>query len=235
MSGSLWAIVPAAGIGARMRADRPKQYLPLAGKTVLEVALDRLGSMPGLAGVLVGIGSDDRWWPAVAARTKGIREVYPGGAERAQTVLNGLHVLSRHAAPDDLVLVHDAVRPCVRVADIQRLVERAGKHADGGLLASPIPSTIKRSDADNLVIETVPRERLWRALTPQLFSVKRLTDALSASIARGETITDEASAIEHAGGRPMLVECGADNIKITTPQDLKLAELILQSQAAGDS
>lgn len=234
MSRSLWAIVPAAGIGARMRADRPKQYLPLAGKTVLEVALERLGSVPGLAGVLVGIGSDDRWWPEIAARAKGVREVFAGGAERSQTVLNGLHVLSRYAAPDDLVLVHDAVRPCVRVADIQRLIERAGNCTDGGLLALPVPSTIKRSDAENLVIETVPRERLWRALTPQLFTVQRLTDALSASIARGAVITDEASAIEHAGGRPMLVECGADNIKITTPQDLKLAELILESQAVGD-
>lgn len=231
MSRSLWALVPAAGIGARMRADRPKQYLPLAGKTVLEVTLERLSSVPALSGVLVGIGGDDRWWPEISPRASGVREVFPGGAERAQTVLNGLHALSRLAAPDDLVLVHDAVRPCVRVSDILRLIESAGDCADGGLLALPIPSTIKRSDADHRVIETVSRERLWRALTPQLFTVNRLTDALNASLARGEVITDEASAIEYAGGRPMLVEGAADNIKITASEDLRLAELILQSQA----
>lgn len=233
MSRSLWAIVPAAGIGARMRADRPKQYLPLAGKTVLEVTLGRLSSVPGLAGALIGIGGEDRWWPEISARAPGVREVFAGGAERAQTVLKGLRALSRFAAPDDLVLVHDAVRPCVRVSDILRLIENAGHCADGGLLALPIPSTIKRSDADNRVIETVSRERLWRALTPQLFTIRRLTDALSAAIARGQAVTDEASAIEQAGGRPLLVEGAADNIKITAPADLALAGLILQSQAGG--
>ncbi len=235
MSGSLWAIVPAAGIGARMRADRPKQYLPLAGRTVLEVTLERLSAVPGLSGVLVGIGGDDHWWPEISARTTGVREVFAGGAERAQTVLNGLRALSRFAAPDDLVLVHDAVRPCVRVSDIVRLIESAGNCPDGGLLALPIPSTIKRSDPDNRVIATVSRERLWRALTPQLFTIKRLTDALSAVIARARAVTDEASAIELAGGRPLLVEGAADNIKITAPEDLRLAELILKSQAEGGS
>jgi 2-C-methyl-D-erythritol 4-phosphate cytidylyltransferase len=216
-----------------MCADRPKQYLPLAGKTVLEVTLERLSSVSDLSGVLVGIGEDDRWWPEISVSVTGVREVFPGGAERSQTVLNGLRALSRFAAPDDLVLVHDAVRPCVRVSDILRLIESAGHCADGGMLALPIPSTIKRSDANNRVIETVSRERLWRALTPQLFTIKRLTDALSAAVARGQAVTDEASAIEQAGGRPLLVEGAADNIKITVPADLALAELILQSQASG--
>lgn len=235
MSPSLWALVPAAGTGARMRADRAKQYLPLGGKTVLEITLERLSSVPGLSGVLVGIGENDRWWPEISASVTGVREVFAGGDERSQTVLNGLHALARIGAPNDLVLVHDAVRPCVRVQDIVRLVRQVGTHADGGLLALPVADTVKRADSNNCVIETVARDRLWRALTPQLFTVKRLTDALSAAIARGQLVTDEASAIEQAGGHPMLVEGATDNIKITVPEDLKLAELILKSQAQGDS
>lgn len=231
MSTPLWVLVPAAGIGARMRADRPKQYLPLAGKTVLAVTLERLATVSGISGILVGIGDDDPWWPEISTRVTAARETFRGGAERAQTVLNGLHSLSRFASPDDLVLVHDAVRPCVRAADIVRLIERAGAHADGGLLALPVSDTVKRSDAGNFVVETVARDRLWRALTPQMFRLKRLGDALSAAIARGDSVTDEAFAIEQAGGKPMLVESAADNIKITVPADLVLAEMILNSQA----
>lgn len=231
MPRSLWAIVPAAGIGTRMRAHRPKQYLPLAGKTVLEVTLERLATVPGISGILVGIGEDDPWWPEISSRVTALRESFPGGAERAQTVLNGLQRLSQFAAPDDLVLVHDAVRPCVRVADIVRLIELAGVLADGGLLALPVSDTVKRSDTDNHVIETVARDRLWRACTPQIFTVRRLTEALTAAMTRTHSVTDEASAIEKTGGKPLLVECAADNIKITVPGDLALAETILASQS----
>ncbi len=231
MSTALWVLVPAAGIGGRMRADRPKQYLPLAGKTVIEVTLDRLAVVPGISGIFVGIDNNDSWWPDISARVTAVRETIPGGAERAQTVLNGLRRLSQFASPNDLVLVHDAVRPCVRVTDIVRLTEQAGNHEDGGLLALPVSDTVKRSDASHHVVETVARDRLWRACTPQIFTVKRLTDALTSAMTRAESVTDEASAIEATGGKPLLVECAADNIKITVPGDLALAETILTSQS----
>jgi len=228
MSTGLWAIVPAAGVGARMHADRPKQYLPLAGKTVIEVTLDRLAAVPGISGIFVGIGENDRWWPEIAPRAT---DAFRGGAERALTVLNGLHTVSRFAHPDDLVLVHDAVRPCVRVSDIVRLIERGGTCADGGLLALPVADTVKQAASDNRVVATVPRDRLWRALTPQVFKVRTLADALESAVAAGNPVTDEASAIERAGGHPMLVEGAADNIKITVSADLVLAELILRAQS----
>jgi 2-C-methyl-D-erythritol 4-phosphate cytidylyltransferase len=230
MSTPFWVLVPAAGIGTRMRADRPKQYLPLAGKTVLEVTIERIATVPGITGILVGISDNDPWWPEISSRVTALRETFPGGAERAQTVLNGLRRLSQFASPDDLVLVHDAVRPCVRATDIARLIEQAGAHEDGGLLALPVSDTVKRSDTSNHVIETVARDRLWRACTPQIFTVKRLTEALTAAMTSAASITDEASAIELAGGKPLLVECAADNIKITVPGDLALAETILASQ-----
>ncbi len=231
VSKGLWAIVPAAGSGLRMRADRPKQYLPLLGRSVLHCTLERLGSFPTLQGVLVGIAQDDPYWPTVSAEDiPGLLGSFTGGAERAITVLKGLRELSRHAPDSDWVLVHDAVRPCVRHSDIQALVAMRDSCPDGALLGLPLADTVKRTDESGGILETVSRDGLWRALTPQLFPIGLLRGALERALQAKVAITDEASAMEHVGRHPRMVAGHADNIKITVAGDLALAELYLRQQ-----
>jgi len=225
----VWAVVPAAGGGTRMRADRPKQYLPLLGRPILWRTLERLGTHPSLRGMLVGIAADDIYWPTLPPLPK-LLGTYTGGAERADTVLNGLKTLADYAAPDDWVLVHDAARPCLRHADIDTLLAAIAGHADGGLLALPVTDTVKRADHNGCSEDTVPRAGLWRALTPQAFRMGALVAALEAARRAGIEITDESSAMEFAGARPRLVHGHADNIKITTPEDLAQAEMYLREQ-----
>jgi 2-C-methyl-D-erythritol 4-phosphate cytidylyltransferase len=213
-----------------MGAARPKQYLPLRGRAILQHTLERIGRYPRLRGLVVGIAADDAYWPTLATEIPTLMTTYVGGAERAQTVLNGLRALETYAAPDDWVLVHDAARPCVRHADIDALLAAVTGHADGGLLALPLSDTVKRADHNGCVEDTVPRARLWRALTPQVFRLAALSDALESAMRAGAQITDEASAMEYSGARPRLVHGHADNIKITLPEDLVLAELFLREQ-----
>jgi 2-C-methyl-D-erythritol 4-phosphate cytidylyltransferase len=213
-----------------MRAARPKQYLPLLGRAILQHTLERLGHYPHLRGLVVGIAADDAYWPTLATEIPNLLTTYVGGAERAQTVLNGLRALETYAAPDDWVLVHDAARPCVRHADIDSLLAAVAGHADGGLLALPLSDTVKRADHNGCVEDTVARAGLWRALTPQVFRLAALSDALESAMRAGVEITDEASAMEYSGARPRLVHGHADNIKITEPEDMALAELFLREQ-----
>jgi 2-C-methyl-D-erythritol 4-phosphate cytidylyltransferase len=213
-----------------MRAARPKQYLPLLGRAILQHTLERLGHYPRLRGVVVGIAADDAYWPTLAVEVPNLLTTYVGGAERAQTVLNGLRALETYAAPDDWVLVHDAARPCVRHADIDALMAAVAGHADGGLLALPLSDTVKRADHNGCSEETVSRTGLWRALTPQVFRLAALSAALESAMQAGVEITDEASAMEYSGARPRLVHGHADNIKITLPEDLAQAELFLREQ-----
>lgn len=216
-----------------MQSQTPKQYLSLLGQPILWHTLERLCGYAGLHGVLVGLAPDDRHWSALRiAGFKTLLGSFGGGAVRAATVLNGLDALAeKHATDEDWVMVHDAVRPCVRHADLGRLVAAALQSPDGALLALPVADTVKRADKNGMVQETVPRADLWRALTPQMFRVKKLRDALRSAVQSGEDITDESAAIERAGGRPVLVEGHPDNIKITHPTDLVLAELFLKRQA----
>lgn len=230
-----WALVPAAGSGTRMGAARPKQYLPLLGRPVLVHTLERLCTHPRLAGVQLCLAANDAYWPTLAVNLPKLLAPAIGGAERALTVLNGLRALAAHTHVDDWVLVHDAVRPCVRPGDIDVLIARAGAHAVGGLLGLPVTDTVKRADADGRVLETVARRGLWRALTPQMFRIGALTDALTRALAAGVDITDEASAMEYAGHAPLMVAGHGDNIKVTVPADLPLAELYLKQQLEADA
>ena len=213
-----------------MRADRPKQYLALLGQPILLRTLERLAGYPAVRGVLVGIAPDDAYWPTLDVSIPKMLGTSAGGSTRANTVLNGLRKLAEFASADDWVLVHDAARPCLRHADIDALLAATAGHADGGLLALPVNDTVKRSDHNGCVQETVTRAGLWRALTPQLFRIGALTAALESGLRRGVEITDEASAMEAEGARPRLVHGHADNIKITVPEDLALAELYLREQ-----
>jgi len=153
-----------------------------------------------------------------------------GGKERCHSVLNGLNALSDSALTDDWVLVHDAARPCVRQQDLRLLIDTLADHAVGGLLGRPVHDTIKKTDARGVVTGTVERDCLWHAYTPQMFRYGLLRAALTKALEDGYEVTDEASAMEHAGHRPLMVEGHADNIKITRPEDLPLAEYYLQQQ-----
>jgi len=227
----LWAVVPAAGAGRRMAANIPKQYLPLGEKTVLEHTLDTLLACRQLAGVVVVLSADDGYWPDLQERySSQSLEVVTGGAERCHSVLNGLTHLAGKAAADDWVLVHDAARPCVRLTDIDTLIDTLSATSHGGLLGVPVADTMKQVDGDDRVTAMIVREGLWHAYTPQMFRLGRLRTALQHAIDNDLLVTDEASAMELAGYQPQMVQGQRDNIKITVPSDLELAAFYLQTR-----
>jgi 2-C-methyl-D-erythritol 4-phosphate cytidylyltransferase len=216
-----------------MRATTPKQYLPLLGRPVVLHTLERLTAHPRVSGVLVGISVGDDYWPTLKPELAHLPKflgTYAGGTERVDTVLNGLKALEAHAAADDWVLVHDAARPCLRAADLDKLINQVLGYPDGGLLGVAISDTVKRTDAASAVTETVSRSNLWRALTPQLFPLQKLRSALELAVADGVAVTDESMAVEYQGGHPRVVAGHTDNIKITLAEDLELAELYLRQQ-----
>lgn len=225
-----WAIVPAAGVGTRMGSDIPKQYLKLHGKTIIEHTLQRLSQIGAIEGIILAIADDDPWWPDLHIQISKPLKLVNGGAERCHTVQNALHALQSECKDADWVLVHDAARPCVRPADIQLLIRALLNHDAGGLLGMPVRDTMKRTDDNAVVSQTVDRKNLWHALTPQMFRYGLLSAALDQALADQFLVTDEASAMEHAGHAPLMVEGHGDNIKVTRPDDLALAGYYLQNQ-----
>ncbi|RUM54254.1 MAG: 2-C-methyl-D-erythritol 4-phosphate cytidylyltransferase [Methylococcus sp.] len=225
----VWALVPAAGVGKRMAADRPKQYLPLGGCTVLKHTLQRLMASQLYAGIVVALSPEDEYWPSLClSDTEQVYRV-AGGRERADSVLSGLDFIALLGSVDDWVMVHDAARPCVTETDLRRLVEEVGNDPVGGILALPVHDTLKDVES-NRIQSTVDRSRVWRALTPQMFRLGLLRDALREASRNDRRVTDEASAIELKGLRPLIVEGRPDNIKITRPEDLPLASYYLEQQ-----
>lgn len=226
----LYAVVPAAGIGQRVGAGLPKQYLTLHGQTLSEHTMGRLLAFARIQKVVVAVAPRDPWWPQlkVSSHRRVVSTV--GGDSRAESVLNGIHCLLAEAGANesDYVLVHDMARPCLRLSDLDALLSQVDDQ--GALLALPVADTVKQSDQQQAVAATLEREQVWRALTPQLFPLGALRDALSAGLEQGWSITDEASAMERAGFRPRLVQGRADNIKVTHPEDLALARFYLGRQ-----
>ena len=225
-----FALVPAAGLGARVGADIPKQYLEIAGRAVLWHALRPLCEDPCIERTVVVLSPTDQWfermdWSAFDGRLQVMR---CGGDTRAASVLNGLRGM-RGVAPEDWVLVHDAARPCLMHALIAHLITQVGDDPTGGILAVPVSDTLKRADERTRIAATEPRAGLWGAQTPQMFRYAALTQAL-ASADLGQ-ITDEASAMEAAGTRPLLVPGSTTNLKITYPQDLAIARLLLEGES----
>ena len=225
-----WAVIPAAGVGTRMQEDVPKQYLSINHKTILEHTLERFCSHPKIEGVVVAISGNDDIWQTLGISSQPKITVVEGGVERCHSVLNGLRALSDQASSNDWVLVHDAARPCLRIEDINRLIDTLEGHDVGGLLGLPVRDTMKRADTTGAIQETVDRECLWHALTPQMFHLGALIDALENALSNNLIVTDEAQAIELYGLQPVLVEGHPDNIKITRNNDLALAELFLSQQ-----
>jgi len=224
----IWVVIPAAGIGKRMDSDIPKQYLKLNDKTIIEHTLAVFDQHDAISEIVVSISEGDEYWASLNINLSKPLHVANGGQERCDSVLNALNSLENKAADDDWVLVHDAARPCLRHEDLTLLLETLEDHGVGGILAVPVRDTMKRSFDNNTIKETVKRENLWHALTPQMFHFSMLKNALESALNKNDLITDEASAIELAGYQPVLVEGHADNIKVTCPEDLVLASFFLQ-------
>lgn len=232
MSKSLpvWAIIPASGIGQRMQAELPKQYLKLTEKTIIENTLDRLLSHDSIAGAVVVLSADDRHWANLNYKPSKPLIFTTGGAQRQHSVYNGLEALGSHIQQDCYALVHDAVRPFVSHENISTLIDVAKQYDEGALLAIPVADTLKQQDEKGNVDQTISRFGLWRAFTPQIFKSSLLKRALEFVIENEIEVTDDASAIEALGLSPRLVNSSAENIKITNPEDLLLANHIMLRQ-----
>jgi len=219
---AFWAVIPAAGIGARMAADRPKQYLQLGGQTILEHSLDCFLDHPMLKGVVLSIAEHDPYWPGLRCASDPRIQRAPGGDERADSVLNALLLLhAQGASDDDWVLVHDAARPNLARGDLDKLLSALAEDPVGGLLGVPARDTLKRADGEGRVAATVDRSTVWQAYTPQMFRLGMLHRALAECLVSDVAVTDESSAIEWAGYAPRLIEGRSDNIKVTRPEDLE--------------
>ncbi|MEO8741853.1 MAG: 2-C-methyl-D-erythritol 4-phosphate cytidylyltransferase [Lysobacteraceae bacterium] len=225
-----WVIVPAAGAGTRFGAGLPKQYQVLAGRPLIVHTLARLLAHSRIDGVMVALAANDAQWAALGLRFEKPLLTCIGGADRSASVLAALRALPASVADGDLVLVHDAARPCIRHADMDRLIDAAQSDVVGGLLASPLRDTLKRADTNARVVATEPREQFWRAQTPQAFRRGALTHALEQACKDGIAITDESMAMERLGMQPLLVDGSEDNIKVTVATDLAMAERILAVQ-----
>lgn len=225
-----WVLIPAAGVGKRFGGPVPKQYLELDGRMVIDHALALFADHPAISGCVVVLSPEDEYWreSRFAAHPRVGRA--PGGHERCNSVANGLDQLATEASDEDWVLVHDAARPCLHLDDLDALIAGLRDEPVGALLAVPVHDTVKQSADGCLVDGTVPRSALWRAFTPQAFRLGLLRRALAAAEARGEVVTDDASAVELLDLKPRLVEGRGDNIKITRPEDLHLARFFLQQQ-----
>ena len=217
------ALIPAAGVGARMGGAIPKQYLTIANQSLLRYTVKAFLAAAELSHTYVVVSSDDAYVDEALDGLQGLSILRCGGATRKESVLNGLQAIAPLVNADDWVLVHDAARPGVTPQLLTKLIQQIGNHAVGGLLALPVVDTVKRVVQDK--VETINREGLWLAQTPQMFRHGSLTQALLAA-AEAE-VTDEASAIELSGQIPVLIEGHACNLKVTLPSDLALVELYL--------
>jgi 2-C-methyl-D-erythritol 4-phosphate cytidylyltransferase len=233
-----WLVMPAAGSGRRFQGDQPKQYAPLLGRTVIEWALAPFLGDPRCAHGVVVVADADASWHRVAARLGSERlTATAGGGVRSESVRRGLAALAARAAAEDFVLVHDAARPCLEPRDLEALITRVTAYEGcGGLLAVRAADTLKQAQPlahareAATVARTIDRDELWRALTPQMFRYGALCAALDAAHAAGRHPTDEAQALEWRGESPLLVPGAATNLKLTTSEDLKLAEAVLRAR-----
>lgn len=233
LDGPLWVVVPAAGSGRRMGGALAKQYQMLDGISMLQRTLNALLNLSYVEKVVVVLAEDDKYWAQLDAANNGRILTTTGGSTRAQSVLNGIDSVLQHSATTNhWVLVHDAARPLLAASDVQRLISAVyNSGAPGGLLATPVHDTLKRADEHCASIETVNRNGLWQAQTPQMFRCSQLRDALASAIEHNAaSVTDEASAMEISGVEPLLVEALEPNFKLTRRLDWHIATALLQAK-----
>jgi 2-C-methyl-D-erythritol 4-phosphate cytidylyltransferase len=217
---AIWAIVPAAGIGQRMGRRLPKQYVSIENKPILTHTLETICQVPNILQVIIPLHPDDQYWQQLIHLPYKNFVTVIGADIRYQSVLNALEYIKNAAQPQDWVLVHDAVRPCVTQAGISELLAHLIDHPVGGLWGVPVRDTLKLVDKTGAVLKTIARDQLWHAQTPQIFRFELLYQALMKAKHDKIDITDEASAIEHLGYHPLMVQGSYGNIKITWPEDL---------------
>ncbi len=224
----IWAVVPSAGTGQRMRQSIPKQYLELNGRAVIEHTMAVLLSESRISKIIVCVAKDDKFWEHLDCSKDPRVETTIGGATRAESVLNGINQLNDTEDERDWVLVHDAARPCLSTALLGSFIDQLQKDKVGGILAVPSKDTVKQAanNERNEIESTLERERIWYAQTPQMFRFDLLKKALNYGVERRLNITDESSAIEMAGYRPKLIAGDVRNLKVTTPEDLEIASLL---------
>ena len=230
-----FALIPAAGIGARTGRTLPKQYLPIAGKPMIVHAIEAFAAVAAIERIAIVVAPDDRHLTDLPLDRR-VDVLRVGGASRDRSVANGLAALRSTVDDDDWVLIHDAARCGITAAAIESLIAAVGEAASeaanavGGLLALPLDDTVKRAATGSTMVETtVDRRDLWRAQTPQMFRYRVLCDALAHAHASGLAVTDESSAVEAAGHRPLLVAGSPRNFKVTTAADLAMMDLLLRS------
>ena len=228
---SLWVVIPAAGAGRRFGGAVPKQYLPLAGRLVIEHSLEVFLRHPATAGIVVAVAADDTFWQRLPVAGHPRVVTVTGGVERQHSVARALDAVP--AEGDPWVAVHDAARPCLEAADVDALLAALDADICGCVLGVPASDTLKQTDTDGDIQQTLSRTGIWQAHTPQLFRRSLLQEALGQCEAAQIMVTDEAGAVERLGGRPRMVSGGAGNIKITRGQDLPLAAAILAAREAG--
>ncbi len=227
---NVWVIIPAAGSGKRMQTEIPKQYLQINNKAILQYTLECFADLSFIKGFVVAISPEDKHFTKLDLDTQKPLFSCQGGSERFHSVFNALQYLDGKAEPKDWVMVHDAARPCVQAGDIEQLYRQCSEQNCGGILAYPVKDTLKKQQSAKEVIDsTIDRSGLWHALTPQMFPLLELKQAIKQSMENQLAMTDDASAMEAAGHRVLLVYGNEDNIKITRPADLSLASWIIQN------
>jgi 2-C-methyl-D-erythritol 4-phosphate cytidylyltransferase len=226
--GAFWVVIPASGFGARFNHSLPKQYWPLFDQTILEHCIDRFLEKKWITKVVVAIAATDHHFAQLPAAKHPKVLTVQGGQTRSHSVLNALHYLQRQAKPNDWVLVHDAVRPCLHEEDLKSLLQLR-EDPVGGILATPVTDTLKKV-VDLQINETISRETLWAAQTPQMFRLNLLVDALCTAHDTGQVVTDESSAIEAMGYHPQIICAKHPNPKLTYAGDMSYIELLLAKQ-----
>lgn len=228
---SFWVVLPASGVGERMKSHCPKQYLPFQDKTVIEITLNRLLDFDQVQGAIVVISENDEYWPDLNYTHAKPVIVANGGLERFDSVYSGIQKLQELGLEEDIwVMIHDAVRPCVTHEDLALLVNESMRSPHGLFLAQPVADTIKKADQNLNCIATIDRSSLWRAFTPQVFPIEIISKALAHVTNEQIGVTDDVSAVEALGLKPKIILGRSDNIKITFPQDLVIAEVLLANQ-----
>jgi len=226
-SAKYWVVIPAAGVGSRMGVDKPKQYISINDKTIIEHTIDCFIDREEIEKIVVAISKEDEFWPTLSISNHDKIIVAPGGEERYQSVLNSLQILSGKAEANDWVLVHDAARPCLNQSAIDRLIIELRTHDVGGILALPCRDTMKRANETGEIDKTVERESLWHAQTPQMFKYEKLLSAIEDALTKKVVVTDESMAMERLGYKPLLVQGHQENIKVTHKDDLETLKLYL--------
>ncbi len=220
-SSKYWVVIPAAGVGSRMGVDKPKQYISINNKTIIEHTIDCFIDREEIEKIVIAISKEDEFWPTLPISNNEKIITAPGGEERYQSVLNSLQTLSGKAESSDWVMVHDAARPCLNQSAIDRLVIELRSHDVGGILAMPCRDTMKRANDDGEIDKTVERDLLWHAQTPQMFKYGMLLSAIEDALKNKTVVTDESMAIERMGFKPMLVHGHQENMKLTHKDDLE--------------